>query len=283
MKKILSLLFALVLIAGIVPGKADAARPIGVQLNGSSVTFDVSPVMENYRVLVPLRKVFEKMGGKVEWDNKTRSVIIEKSEKKISLVTDSKNVTVNGVKQVIDVPLKIKNGRALVPVRFVAETMGADVQWSLYTQTVYIFSGEVATALKPFHKGMTKEEIAAIVPNTTYTEFTVDSGRVTGKLPLYGKEATAYFDIAKNGLMTIKLKFEEAGQFETLGKFYSDKIKLEYGNYAVNTIPFYVDYSNAWEQYMYPINFRLELNTVEKANGIVEVQIVKILPDVTIK
>jgi serine protease Do len=52
--------------------------------------------MDNNRVLVPLRGVFEKLGGEVTWDNEIRSVSVKHTGGTVKLTLDSKNVLING-------------------------------------------------------------------------------------------------------------------------------------------------------------------------------------------
>ncbi|MFD1358995.1 copper amine oxidase N-terminal domain-containing protein [Fictibacillus halophilus] len=271
-------LLALFLLVSLLPTKTEAAGEIKVQVNGNLLIFDVQPYMDNNRVLVPLRGVFEKLGGEVTWNNETRSVSVKHTGGTVKLTLDSKNVLINGKQKAIDVPARLKDGRTFVPLRFVGEAMGADVKWSGYNQTVYIFSGELTNFLKPFTKGMTKSDIEKLVSVTKY--FDLGDGEVIAYAPmkLYGHDATAEFDILKNGLMTVTVSFVVDGEVAAIGKKYSDKVKAEYGTYTKNRFEFY-DYSSTWEQYLFPINNLFYVNANQRANGKVEVKIEKIFPN----
>ncbi|MEN8904838.1 MAG: clostripain-related cysteine peptidase, partial [Clostridiales bacterium] len=48
---------------------------IKVYLNGNLINFDVDPIIENNRTLVPIRKIFESFNIKVKWVNTTKTVI----------------------------------------------------------------------------------------------------------------------------------------------------------------------------------------------------------------
>lgn len=114
------------------------ANEIKVVINGSKVSFDVKPVIEDGRVLVPVRAIFEKLGANVSWDQKTRTVNSQMGDRKVSLTIDDTCVNVNGEKRVIDVPARILDGRTLVPVRAVSESYNCDVKWDGNTRTVTI-------------------------------------------------------------------------------------------------------------------------------------------------
>lgn len=114
------------------------SKDICVVVGGTKVVFDVKPVVENGRTLVPLRKIFEALGATVYWDDATQTVKGVKGNITITLVVNSVDANVNGVIKTLDVPAKIINDRVLVPARFISESMGAKVGWDEATQTVNI-------------------------------------------------------------------------------------------------------------------------------------------------
>ena len=115
-----------------------AATPITITLNGHVIKSEVPPVIENGRTLVPLRVIFEAMGASVDWDEPTQTVTASRGERTIVLTLGNPAAKINGEVYILDVPPKSVNGRTLVPVRFVAESFGADVRWNERTQTVII-------------------------------------------------------------------------------------------------------------------------------------------------
>ena len=119
-----------------------AAASVNVTLNGKQLSFDTSPYIEDGRVLVPMRGVLESLGYSVHWQEHTKTVLAMKDGMDISLPLNSKTVTVNNEKVVIDVPANLHNSRTFVPLRFLAEYSGADVQWDAASSTVIIHSNE---------------------------------------------------------------------------------------------------------------------------------------------
>lgn len=133
------LLFLALLCLFLLPVTALAeTQTVKVVVDGSAVKFDVFPVIENNRTLIPLRGVFENMGAKVEWDQQNFLVTITKDDTVIKLHPNSKTVYVNNQPILLDVPSKIVNGRTMVPLRFVSEAVGAKVDWDPKTYTVFI-------------------------------------------------------------------------------------------------------------------------------------------------
>lgn len=100
------------------------------------------PVIIEDRTLVPVREVFEKLGGKVLWNGEERSVEITIDDKTIKLWLDSTNAIVDGKSKTLDVPGKLINEKTMVPVRFISENAGLDVGWDGATSTVTITKKE---------------------------------------------------------------------------------------------------------------------------------------------
>jgi len=115
-------------------------------LNGESKPIDAQgskPIIENGRTLVPIRSIVEALGGTIEWDSTTQKVGITLKDKTIGLVIGQHVATVNGLETQIDsqnpkVVPEIINGRTMLPLRFVTENLGCDVQWDGMTKTITI-------------------------------------------------------------------------------------------------------------------------------------------------
>lgn len=126
---------ALVLALGIsafaaVPASAETGGGgITVTFNGHPVLFDVTPQIMNSRTMVPFRKIFEAMGAKVSYDGDTRTVTGIRGNTTVTLQIDNTSAQVNGNSTELDAAPTIVSGRTLVPVRFIAESMGVEVTW----------------------------------------------------------------------------------------------------------------------------------------------------------
>src|SRR5450830_813791 len=101
-------------------GLAQAAPQ--VVLDGQTISFDVPPVIENNRTLVPLRAIFEALGASVQWDGATQTVTATKSDTEITLIIGGQAFK-NGQPVSLDVPAKIIESRTMVPLRFVSEAL----------------------------------------------------------------------------------------------------------------------------------------------------------------
>ncbi|MDD4049103.1 MAG: stalk domain-containing protein, partial [Clostridia bacterium] len=111
-----------------------------VKLEGQELKFDQEPVMRDGRILVPLRKIFESMDISVSWDEKVQTIRASKDGKVVKMTVGENIAEINGVNYDFDVAPIVLNGRTLVPVRFIAESYGAKVDWDGDNRTVIINS-----------------------------------------------------------------------------------------------------------------------------------------------
>ena len=109
-----------------------------MQLYGNTHVNDVAPIIKNSRTMLPIRIVAENLGASVSWNNSLRKVTIEKSGTYIEIFIDSAYAKVNGNVVILDSPAFIQNDRTYLPVRFIAENLGAEVIWNDYSRDVII-------------------------------------------------------------------------------------------------------------------------------------------------
>lgn len=140
-------LAALIAVAAPVPAGAQGIR---VFIDGRPVNFDVPPNMVQGRVLVPLRGIFEQLGATVDYDARTQHIVALRGGQSVELTVGSRQARVNNNPSLLDVPAFTINGRTMVPLRFISESLGAGVQWVEANQTILISSGGGApTAAAP--------------------------------------------------------------------------------------------------------------------------------------
>ena len=97
--------------------------------NGELIEFDVAPIMENDRTLIPLRGLFEKMGATVEWDGQNQTAIVIKDDMILSVKIDHYGAKVNDFYKYMDVPARLVESRTMIPLRFLSEELGYTVIW----------------------------------------------------------------------------------------------------------------------------------------------------------
>ncbi len=104
--------------------------------NTLSFKFDTPPIIYDDRTLIPVRAVTESLGASVGWYPKEKKVSIIKDSITINLYIDNNKVTVNDKEKKIDVPAKLLNSRTYVPLRFVVEEFGLDIQYDSKTGVI---------------------------------------------------------------------------------------------------------------------------------------------------
>ncbi len=97
-----------------------------------------SPLVVEDRTLIPIRALVEEFAGTIAWDEKEKRVTIQQGTKTIQLWVDSVKSLVNGQEKTLDVVPRVVNDRTLVPLRFVAESFGYEVQWEDKTSRITI-------------------------------------------------------------------------------------------------------------------------------------------------
>jgi hypothetical protein len=122
--------------SGPIAALAQQNADVRVIVNGNTMNFDQPPVEQAGRVFVPLRGVFEQLGASVVYQNGT--INATGRGRTVSLQIGSTQATVDGQPQTLDSPPFVEGSRTLVPLRFVAQALGASVDWNNNTSTVVI-------------------------------------------------------------------------------------------------------------------------------------------------
>ncbi|MDF2628354.1 MAG: copper amine oxidase domain protein, partial [Symbiobacteriaceae bacterium] len=132
MRKMMALLLSVVflwILTAPVQAAPVPAPPVRVYLDGTEVHFDVDPVLENGRTLVPIRALSEALGFTVTWDETENLVSLTRDGTTIVLWIDSTKVLVDSKESHLEVPTRIVNGRTMVPLRFISEALGSHIAW----------------------------------------------------------------------------------------------------------------------------------------------------------
>lgn len=121
-----------------------------VRVNGKPVRFSgTQPKTLTGRVMVPVRGVFEAIGAYVEYDSVFHRVKARRANEDIELALGDKIATRNGAEIELDVPPQTIRGRMMVPLRFIAESLGSSVEYVKATNTVEITTNGDLPGVKP--------------------------------------------------------------------------------------------------------------------------------------
>lgn len=160
-------------VAAISPPPSQNNTPI-VTLDGKQMSFDVPPIIEDGRILVPMAAIFRSMGATVEWNQSTRTVTAVRGTTHVVLPIDSYTPIVNGTVWKLDVPARIVGNRTLAPLRFVGEALGGTVSWDAANFKAVLTSPPPINGGKDNNKSVVAVNIGTSIvnlrggPDTTY-------------------------------------------------------------------------------------------------------------------
>ncbi len=124
-------------------GLRPATPPARITVNGKEIAADQRPVyyqsqftLSNVQIMVPIRFVTEALGAQVDWDRQTRTAHIRRGERDLQLRAGRREHLLNGKTVRSHTPLRIRNGRTMVPLRFVTQSLGGTAHYDPFTRTV---------------------------------------------------------------------------------------------------------------------------------------------------
>lgn len=123
----------------IIGNKDFKVKEAGVLINEESLKTEFSPYIKEGRTFVPIREITEKLGADVKWNAEDKSIKITLNGDVINMQIDNSNVTVNEKNIDLDgaqaPQLALYNKprretKTMVPLRFISETFGYNVDWN---------------------------------------------------------------------------------------------------------------------------------------------------------
>jgi hypothetical protein len=104
------------------------------------IKFSVPPVIINGNAYLPIRPISESFGAAVDWDEDNQMVTVSTEDTAVECSINSSVAYVDGEPAAIDAPPLLILGSTLVPLRFIAESLGLAVDWNEGAQTIQISS-----------------------------------------------------------------------------------------------------------------------------------------------
>ncbi|MGE7823674.1 copper amine oxidase N-terminal domain-containing protein [Paenibacillus sp. NPDC093718] len=108
------------------------ASEVRISVDGRNVQFpDEHPYVDRRSnlTMVPLAFVSDKLGAATKWDGNSKQITISLNRDTIILVIGDNHARVNGKRVDFEGAAALKNGRTMVPVRFISEVLHANVEW----------------------------------------------------------------------------------------------------------------------------------------------------------
>ncbi|WP_339319690.1 family 10 glycosylhydrolase [Paenibacillus sp. FSL R10-2734] len=140
-KWMLSLLVLMLFLPLWSPGARAAAVQITIELDGEALASDVPPYITASNVtMVPISVISKGLNAGVVWNQSSKTVTITQGDTEIKLTSGQKNALVNNASVGLDTSVQIKQGRVMVPIRFVSEQLGLQVLWDQVNKHISLFS-----------------------------------------------------------------------------------------------------------------------------------------------
>lgn len=122
-----------------------------VSINNTDIEV-TAPYIVDDTTLVPLRVISEGLGAKVDWDEENSTVTVQDGENLITLQIGSMTADVNGTTYTLLAASELRDNTAMVPIRFISETLNANVGWEQETMRVTVTkNAEVSVLAKVDH------------------------------------------------------------------------------------------------------------------------------------
>ncbi|MBS3975191.1 MAG: N-acetylmuramoyl-L-alanine amidase [Syntrophomonadaceae bacterium] len=174
-------------------------QQLKIIIDGAPVSSDVPPYIDgNSRTMVPVRFVATALGSQVVWDEINQRVLVTRDNISVELWINQRQAKVNGNDRMLDTEAVIRDGRTMVPLRFLAETFGLKVSWDDKNHTVVIASPSVpAVVISPKIATVTSNVVNVRTgPDTSFPRLTQVA--LGARLPVIG-QAGDWFEVELSG------------------------------------------------------------------------------------
>ena len=116
----------------------DPANDAEILMNDQYIVLIDPVIIEDGKLLIPAKLLFNELGAETEWDNENRILSALLGDYKLELPVGSNNITIDDEITVWDSEVKMFNDIIYVPVRASAETLKAFIEWDDQTKTIQL-------------------------------------------------------------------------------------------------------------------------------------------------
>lgn len=109
-----------------------------------TLTMDTAPVTSQGRTMLPIKYITDSIGASLAWDKASEKVTIVQGDTTVELWIGRNTARVNGAERMIDSsnpevrPFIAPPGRTMLPLRFISESLGCQVDWNADLQEASI-------------------------------------------------------------------------------------------------------------------------------------------------
>ncbi len=99
-------------------------------------TFDAAPYIQNERTMMSVKAAGVALDAQVSYNADKKMVTVESGDTMATMTIGSKILTINGQEKEMDTAAEIRSDRTFIPLAFLAEVFGAELEWDGITKTV---------------------------------------------------------------------------------------------------------------------------------------------------
>ncbi|CAH1216853.1 hypothetical protein PAECIP111893_04189 [Paenibacillus plantiphilus] len=213
-KTIVMLVVLALFVPAFVPAIADAKSDTSVFVNGKKIVYSQAPITENNTTLVSARETMEGLGLSFSWDKANKRVIGTNGEMTLTLTLGSPVGTVNGVSVFLGSPAVERNGRIMIPLRFLLDGLGATMQKK---------GSQLNIATAPIEKSNHYTGLPLEITNTAVKNLSNESISVTYATFMYLYEDNTIY----RKVFTMQLAPGQKSAFEHASASISDRLNVE--------------------------------------------------------
>lgn len=175
----------------------DEKRPVEVNVNGKFISMDVHPIMDNTRLFIPIRSL-SSLGLSYSWNPSTKIAAVKNKNGEYLKITVGSNIAYKANQPIkMDQAATSNDGRVLVPIRFVTETLGYNVQYDEIRRLVFVTSKDYKFDMKTIYQDDTLAARKAAISLPITADFKTTLG-VSGiyheyRFPLGSAETYIFF------------------------------------------------------------------------------------------
>lgn len=136
--------------SGAVQASASQVNPIALFVDDTLLEgLDAPPIIFNDYAFVPARSVFERMGAEVTWIPPTQEIIVSLESVTVVMQIGSNFAIVSGELVGMTTPPQLINGHTMIPLRFVSQALGFEVNWDGARREVNVWTTRQKNNVSP--------------------------------------------------------------------------------------------------------------------------------------
>lgn len=162
MKKKVVLLISLLLLMSFAFSSQAATDdiPITLFINNHFIYSDTAPFIEDNTIFVPIKEISEALSiDDLKWNSQDSSILLTEGKRTIQIFMDQKTIYVNDHKYYMDAKPRLVDGRAMVPLDFIAENFNFTFTWDKPTASILVTKNGLAPTTRRTSQDFTYEDI----------------------------------------------------------------------------------------------------------------------------